>query len=464
MARTLGTMVASRLPLLDGLMLTAGTIHNRRLRAASDEIVEQIRGGGSLSAAMRRAGVFPPLLTYLAARARRRGGSTRCWSARPTIWSASSTASPPPRSSLLEPVDHRRDGRHRRDDRAIDPAADPPAQHAGGTVRTKMNHFPVTPDLIRGPASSPDRAEGSGTPAQVRGDEGKRRKRSENGFTLVELMVVIVIIGLLATIVAINVLPSGDKARVDRAQGGHLHDRGRRSTSTSCRTAATRPRAGVAGADRGARGDQPGELPARRLPQGQQAQGRSLGTALPLLLARPARRGGRVEPGPRRQGRRRGDRTPTSAVGSDVSRPSRSGNGITPARRHAGRIADRLHAGRADGRGERSSRWLAAATVSLALPDPHGRLADEATLLRQPGACRARRGDRRRAAGQRLGDAGRLWLRRARGAGWMPLGDTRAARRAVEGGDAGARHRADRPRAGGVRRDRARRPPGGPAA
>jgi len=67
MARTLGTMVASRLPLLDGLMLTAGTIHNRRLRVASDDIVEAIRGGGSLSAAMRRAGVFPPLLTYLAA-------------------------------------------------------------------------------------------------------------------------------------------------------------------------------------------------------------------------------------------------------------------------------------------------------------------------------------------------------------------------------------------------------------
>ena len=67
MARTLSTMVASRLPLLDGLVLTAGTIHNRRLRLASDEIVESIRGGGSLSAAMRRTGVFPPLLVYLAA-------------------------------------------------------------------------------------------------------------------------------------------------------------------------------------------------------------------------------------------------------------------------------------------------------------------------------------------------------------------------------------------------------------
>lgn len=67
MARTLGTMVASRLPLLDGLVLTAGTINNRRLRVASDDIVDNIRGGGSLSAAMRRTGVFPPLLTYLAA-------------------------------------------------------------------------------------------------------------------------------------------------------------------------------------------------------------------------------------------------------------------------------------------------------------------------------------------------------------------------------------------------------------
>lgn len=67
MARTLATMVASRLPLLEGLTLTGGTIHNLRLKQASDEIIEAIRGGGSLSAAMRRTGVFPPLLTYLAA-------------------------------------------------------------------------------------------------------------------------------------------------------------------------------------------------------------------------------------------------------------------------------------------------------------------------------------------------------------------------------------------------------------
>lgn len=67
MARTLATMVASRLPLMDGLALTAQTVHNRVLRNASHAIVEAIRGGGSLSAALRRAGIFPPLLVYLAA-------------------------------------------------------------------------------------------------------------------------------------------------------------------------------------------------------------------------------------------------------------------------------------------------------------------------------------------------------------------------------------------------------------
>lgn len=67
MARTLATMVASRLPLLEGLRLTGGTIRNKVLSGANDDIVEAVRSGGSLSGAMRASGVFPPLLVYLTA-------------------------------------------------------------------------------------------------------------------------------------------------------------------------------------------------------------------------------------------------------------------------------------------------------------------------------------------------------------------------------------------------------------
>ncbi|MGQ4658974.1 type II secretion system major pseudopilin GspG [Lysobacter sp. F6437] len=42
--------------------------------------------------------------------------------------------------------------------------------------------------------------------------------RRAAGFTLVELMVVIVIIGLLATVVMINVMPSQDRAMVEKAR------------------------------------------------------------------------------------------------------------------------------------------------------------------------------------------------------------------------------------------------------
>lgn len=46
----------------------------------------------------------------------------------------------------------------------------------------------------------------------------EKKKPKPNGFTLVELMVVIFILGLLTTIVVINVLPSQDRAMVEKAR------------------------------------------------------------------------------------------------------------------------------------------------------------------------------------------------------------------------------------------------------
>lgn len=67
LARTLSTMVSSRLPLLEGLKLTSRTVRNSVLRESMDQIVERIRAGSSLSAGLRQAGYFPPLLVYLTA-------------------------------------------------------------------------------------------------------------------------------------------------------------------------------------------------------------------------------------------------------------------------------------------------------------------------------------------------------------------------------------------------------------
>ena len=43
-------------------------------------------------------------------------------------------------------------------------------------------------------------------------------KLLENGFSLIEILVVLMIIGMLTAVVAINVLPSQDRARVDKAK------------------------------------------------------------------------------------------------------------------------------------------------------------------------------------------------------------------------------------------------------
>ena len=55
-------------------------------------------------------------------------------------------------------------------------------------------------------------------PANCTRPQARSRRARRAGFTLVEMMVTIVIIGLLATVVVINVLPSQDKAMVGKAR------------------------------------------------------------------------------------------------------------------------------------------------------------------------------------------------------------------------------------------------------
>jgi general secretion pathway protein F len=66
-ARNLSTMVAARLPLIEGLALVRDTIGNRILKTATSRVIDSVRAGGSLSGAMQATEAFPPLLVYLVA-------------------------------------------------------------------------------------------------------------------------------------------------------------------------------------------------------------------------------------------------------------------------------------------------------------------------------------------------------------------------------------------------------------
>lgn len=67
LARTLASMTASGLPILEGLLITARTVDNQVLKSAVTDMANAIREGGSLSQAMKRTGVFPAILIYMTA-------------------------------------------------------------------------------------------------------------------------------------------------------------------------------------------------------------------------------------------------------------------------------------------------------------------------------------------------------------------------------------------------------------
>ncbi len=72
-ARTLSTLIASGTPVLEGLMAARATVRNVILKEAVSDVVTQVREGASLSAAMRRAKAFPPLVVYMAAMGEKSG-------------------------------------------------------------------------------------------------------------------------------------------------------------------------------------------------------------------------------------------------------------------------------------------------------------------------------------------------------------------------------------------------------
>lgn len=64
-ARTLGTLLSSGVPLLDGLNVTARAAGNRVVADAVQQIRTSVTGGSTLAEPMRASGVFPPMVTQM---------------------------------------------------------------------------------------------------------------------------------------------------------------------------------------------------------------------------------------------------------------------------------------------------------------------------------------------------------------------------------------------------------------
>lgn len=66
-ARTLSIMVASSVPLLDGLRISSEVMTNLRLRRAVEEAAIQVKEGSSLRVALQNVGYFPPMMLHMIA-------------------------------------------------------------------------------------------------------------------------------------------------------------------------------------------------------------------------------------------------------------------------------------------------------------------------------------------------------------------------------------------------------------
>lgn len=63
--RTLGTLTAAGVPILQSLRITKGTLGNRAMERVIDDVAEQVAGGRTIAEPMERSGYFPPMLVQI---------------------------------------------------------------------------------------------------------------------------------------------------------------------------------------------------------------------------------------------------------------------------------------------------------------------------------------------------------------------------------------------------------------
>lgn len=63
--RTLGTLTAAGIPVLQALRITRGTLGNRAMEGVIDDVCDQVAGGRTIADPMEQSGYFPPMLVQI---------------------------------------------------------------------------------------------------------------------------------------------------------------------------------------------------------------------------------------------------------------------------------------------------------------------------------------------------------------------------------------------------------------
>jgi general secretion pathway protein F len=103
-ARAMGTLVANTVPLVQSLHIAAATLNNRTLSVAVVGVAQGVKRGEGIALPMRKAGVFPPLVSHLLTVGEETGRLDQMFARMADIYENDTRASIRRFTSIFEPI------------------------------------------------------------------------------------------------------------------------------------------------------------------------------------------------------------------------------------------------------------------------------------------------------------------------------------------------------------------------